>query len=135
MRRAVYLARWFESRWGISALHTQAVNEAPHARAWVASVERECERLRRAIRAYEHAQAQPAANAPAITRSSRGLVGIEAPWSAAAHQGAWFVDDAVRRQIQVRRAAAAHRGGLSHPKPEFVEKLNKINKLLSPFAD
>lgn len=63
--RAAYLALWFESRWGISALHAQAVNEAQHTRAWVASLERECERLRRVIRAYEHAQAQPAANAPA----------------------------------------------------------------------
>ena len=62
---AVYLALWFESRWGISALHAQAVNEAQHARAWVASLERECERLRSVIRAYEQAQTQPAANAPA----------------------------------------------------------------------
>ena len=63
--RAVYLTLWFESRWGMAALHTQAYNEAQHARAWVASLERECERLRGVIRAYEHAQAQPAANAPA----------------------------------------------------------------------
>ena len=63
--RAIYLALWFESRWGImAALHAQAFNEAQHARAWVASLERECERLRRVIRSYEHAQAQPAANAP-----------------------------------------------------------------------
>jgi predicted metal-dependent HD superfamily phosphohydrolase len=61
--RAIYLALWFESRWGMAALHAQAFNEAQHARAWVASLERECERLRRVIRSYEHAQAQPAANA------------------------------------------------------------------------
>jgi len=48
----------------MAALHAQAFNEAQHARAWVASLERECERLRRVIRSYEHAQAQPAANAP-----------------------------------------------------------------------
>ncbi|SDC46230.1 hypothetical protein SAMN05444679_103131 [Variovorax sp. CF079] len=63
--RAVYLALWFESHWGLSTLHAQAVNEAQHARAWVASLERECERLRSVIRAYEHAEAHPAANAPA----------------------------------------------------------------------
>jgi hypothetical protein len=62
--RAVYLALWFESRWGMSALHAQAFNEAQHARAWVASLERECERLRGVIRAYEDAELQPAANAP-----------------------------------------------------------------------
>ncbi|MDM0085068.1 hypothetical protein QTI17_31220 [Variovorax sp. J31P179] len=62
--RAVYLALWFESRWGMVALHTQAYNEAQHARAWVAALERECE-LRGVIRAYEDAQAHPAANAPA----------------------------------------------------------------------
>jgi hypothetical protein len=62
--RAIYLALWFESRWGMAALHAQAFNEAQHARAWVASLERECERLRRVIRSYEHAQARPAANAP-----------------------------------------------------------------------
>ncbi|MDR6859835.1 hypothetical protein [Variovorax guangxiensis] len=63
--RAVYLALWFESSWGLGTLHAQAVNEAQHARCWVASLERECERLRGVIRAYEQAQAQPAANAPA----------------------------------------------------------------------
>jgi hypothetical protein len=36
--RAVYLALWFESRWGMVALHAQAFNEARHARAWVASL-------------------------------------------------------------------------------------------------
>ena len=60
--RAIYLALWFESRWGMAALHTQAFNEAQHARAWVASLERECERLRGMIRALENAQGQPAAN-------------------------------------------------------------------------
>ncbi|MDM0118102.1 hypothetical protein QTI66_39225 [Variovorax sp. J22R133] len=30
--RAVQLALWFESRWGMSALHEQAFNEARHAR-------------------------------------------------------------------------------------------------------
>jgi hypothetical protein len=54
--RAVYLALWFESRWGMASLHTQAYNEAQHARAWVASLERECERLRDVIRVYENAQ-------------------------------------------------------------------------------
>jgi len=63
--RAVYLALWFESNWGLSTLHAQAVNEAQHARARVASLERECERLRGVVRAYEQAQTQPAANAPA----------------------------------------------------------------------
>jgi hypothetical protein len=29
----VYLALWFESRWGMAALHAQAFNEAQHARA------------------------------------------------------------------------------------------------------
>ncbi|MBS0342357.1 MAG: hypothetical protein JSS56_17695 [Proteobacteria bacterium] len=56
------LARWFESRWGPSALHEQALNEAQHARAWVAALERECERLPGVIRALEDAEAQPAAN-------------------------------------------------------------------------
>lgn len=60
--RAVQLALWFESRWGLSALHEHAFNEAQHARAWVASLERECERLRQVIKALENAQAQPAAN-------------------------------------------------------------------------
>ena len=64
--RAVYLALWFESRWGMSDLHADVLNEAQHARAWVASLERECERLRGVIRAYESAEAQPAANAPAF---------------------------------------------------------------------
>ncbi|MBS0342519.1 MAG: hypothetical protein JSS56_18540 [Proteobacteria bacterium] len=56
------LALWFESRWGLSALHEHAFNEAQHARAWVASLERECERLRGVIQALEDAQGQPAAN-------------------------------------------------------------------------
>ncbi|MBS0340400.1 MAG: hypothetical protein JSS56_07715 [Proteobacteria bacterium] len=60
----VQLALWFESRWGLSALHEHAFNEAQHARAWVASLERECERLRQVIQALEEAQAQPAANGP-----------------------------------------------------------------------
>lgn len=60
--RAVYLALWFESRWGMAALHTQAFNEAQHARAWVTALERECERLKGVIRAYENAETQPAAN-------------------------------------------------------------------------
>jgi hypothetical protein len=60
--RAVYLTLWFESRWGIAALHAQAFNEAQHARAWVASLERECQRLRGVIRALENAQGQAAAN-------------------------------------------------------------------------
>ena len=63
--RSVYLTLWFESRWGMAALHTQAYNEAQHARAWVAALERECERLRGVVRVYENAQAHPAANAPA----------------------------------------------------------------------
>ncbi|MGJ7497838.1 hypothetical protein ACSFA8_22535 [Variovorax sp. RT4R15] len=60
--RAVYLALWFESRWGMSALHEKAFNEAQHARAWVASMERECERLHRVIRVLEAANEKPAAN-------------------------------------------------------------------------
>ena len=60
--RAVYLTLWFESRWGMAALHTQAYHEAQHAPAWVAALERECERLRGVIRVYEKAQGQPAAN-------------------------------------------------------------------------
>ena len=46
----------------MATLHAQAFNEARHARAWVASLERECERLRGVIRAYENAQGRPAAN-------------------------------------------------------------------------
>ena len=57
--RAVYPTLWFESRWGLSTLN---VNEAQHARVWVASLERECERLRGVIRALENAQGQAAAN-------------------------------------------------------------------------
>jgi hypothetical protein len=45
----------------MAALHAQAFNEAQHARAWVASLERECERLRGVIRALENAQGQAAA--------------------------------------------------------------------------
>ncbi|WP_213957575.1 helix-turn-helix domain-containing protein [Variovorax sp. dw_954] len=60
--RTAYLALWFESRWGLSALHAQAFNEALHARAWVASLERECERLRDIIRVLESGQGYPAAN-------------------------------------------------------------------------
>ncbi|NDZ17838.1 hypothetical protein C7T35_33150 [Variovorax sp. WS11] len=60
--RAVYLTLWFESRWGLSTLNAQAVNEAQHARAWITSLERECERLRGMIRALENAQGQAAAN-------------------------------------------------------------------------
>ena len=60
--RAINLTLWFESRWGMAALHAQAFNEAQHARAWVASLERECERLRGVIRALENAQGQAAAN-------------------------------------------------------------------------
>lgn len=55
--RGVYLTLWFESRWSIAALHTQAYNEAQHARAWVAALERECERLRGVIHVYDNAQA------------------------------------------------------------------------------
>jgi hypothetical protein len=44
----------------MSALQAQAFNEAQHARAWVASLERE--RLRGVIRVYENAQGQSAAN-------------------------------------------------------------------------
>ncbi|MDM0117761.1 hypothetical protein QTI66_37315 [Variovorax sp. J22R133] len=68
--RPVQLALWFESRWGMSALHEQAFNEARHARAWVASLERECERLREVVRAYENAEAQPAANKAVFTSIS-----------------------------------------------------------------
>jgi hypothetical protein len=60
--RAVYLTLWFESRWGLATLHAQAFNEAQHAGAWVESLERECERLRGVIRAYENAQGEAAAN-------------------------------------------------------------------------
>jgi hypothetical protein len=35
--RAVYLTRWFESRWGLSTLNAQAINEGQHARASVAA--------------------------------------------------------------------------------------------------
>lgn len=91
----------------------------------------ERERLRRVIRAYEHAQAQPAPNARLITRSSSGSRWDLGALMRSSAPGPWFVDDAVRRQIQVRRRAAATGGGLSHPNPELVEKLKKINKLLS----
>ncbi|MEJ8816090.1 hypothetical protein WKW77_33915 [Variovorax ureilyticus] len=60
--RAVYLTLWFESRWGRAALDAQTLNEAQHARAWVASLERECDRLRGVIQALEQAQEAPAAN-------------------------------------------------------------------------
>ncbi len=66
--RAVQLALWFESRWGRSALNEHAFNEAQHARAWVASLERECERLRGVIKVLEEAQGTPAANG-AVFRS------------------------------------------------------------------
>ncbi|KPV07003.1 hypothetical protein APR51_43580, partial [Variovorax paradoxus] len=65
--RAVYLALWFESRWGASALHERAFNEARHARAWVASLENECERLRGVIHALEKAhEEEPAANSAVL---------------------------------------------------------------------
>ena len=54
--RAVYLTLWFESRWDMDTLHAQALNEAQHARVWVASLERECEGLHGVIRAYANAQ-------------------------------------------------------------------------------
>jgi hypothetical protein len=38
------------------------LNEAQHARAWIASLERECEGLRGVIRALDNAQGQAAAN-------------------------------------------------------------------------
>jgi len=53
--RSVYLVLWFESRWGLSALHEHAFNEAQHARAWVSALENECERLRAVIHALEKA--------------------------------------------------------------------------------
>ena len=83
--RAVYLALWFESRWGMAALHTQAYNEAQHARAWVASLERECERLRDVIRAYENAQAQPRPTRRPITwfeaQGRKGRTWARGPWA------------------------------------------------------
>lgn len=60
--RAIYLALWFESRWGMSALHEKALNDAVQARAWVASLERECERLRGVIRLLDEDKERPAAN-------------------------------------------------------------------------
>ena len=51
-----------EPRWGLAVLHAQAYNEAQHARAWVAAVERDCERQRHIISVYEKAQGQSAAN-------------------------------------------------------------------------
>ena len=62
--RPVMLALWFESRWGRSALHAELVNEAQHARAWVASLEREIERLRGVIARLEQSADWGAANAP-----------------------------------------------------------------------
>jgi hypothetical protein len=50
----------------MAALHGQAFNEAQHARAWVASLERECERLRGVISALENAQEQAAASPAAF---------------------------------------------------------------------
>lgn len=67
-------------------LHAQAVKQAQHARAWVASLERECERLRSVIRAYELAQTQPAANAPACNAIQSG--GVQAPRCTAADEAA-----------------------------------------------
>ena len=52
-------------------LHMEALNEAQHARALVAALERECERLRRVIRAYESAETHPAADG-AVFRSTKG---------------------------------------------------------------
>lgn len=62
--RAVCLALYWESRWGIAHLHADATNEAAHARQWVGSLEREIERLRGVIRELESQEAWPAANAP-----------------------------------------------------------------------
>ena len=45
----------------MSALHEEAFNEAVHARAWVASLEREWERLKRVIRVLEKEQEEGAA--------------------------------------------------------------------------
>jgi len=59
--RSVYLTLWFESRWGMSALQEKAFNEAVQARGWVASMERECERLKRVIRVLEKEQEEGAA--------------------------------------------------------------------------
>lgn len=60
--RSVYLALWFESRWGMSSLHEEAFNEAVQARSWVASLERECERLKDVIRLLDEDKERPAAN-------------------------------------------------------------------------
>ena len=60
--RAVYLALFFESRWGMSALHEKAFNDAMQARSWVASLERECERLKDVIRLLDEDNERPAAN-------------------------------------------------------------------------
>lgn len=60
--RSVYLTLWFESRWGMSTLHEKAFNEAVQARSWVASMERECERLRSVIRLLDEDKERPAAN-------------------------------------------------------------------------
>jgi len=90
--RAVYLALWVERRWGMAVLHAQTLNEAQHARGWLAALERECERLRRVIRAYESAEARPAANSPAFGSIwpviQAGQQGCRRPtrWSAAAFE-------------------------------------------------
>ena len=46
----------------MSALHEKAFNEAAHARSWVATLERECERLKDVIRLLDEDKERPAAN-------------------------------------------------------------------------
>ncbi|VTU20815.1 hypothetical protein SRS16CHR_02719 [Variovorax sp. SRS16] len=62
--RPVMLALYWESEWGIAHLHTDAINEAQHARSWVATMERECERLRGVIAKLESAEGWESANSP-----------------------------------------------------------------------
>lgn len=62
--RAVCLALYWESRWGIQHLHADATNEAAHARQWVSSLERELDRLRGVIHTLETAQGWESANSP-----------------------------------------------------------------------
>ena len=119
--RAIYLALWFESSWGLGTLHAQAVKKARHARAWVASLERECERLRGVIRAYE-AGPDAAANAPAyhsISRAELRRPGAQQRTKAA--RGSSTIP--VPRQIQAGRAAA-HRGDGPHLNPSGGENCN-----------
>ncbi|RYG57390.1 MAG: hypothetical protein EON56_02580 [Alphaproteobacteria bacterium] len=60
--RAVYLALWSRVGGGCRRFIKKAFNEAVQARSWVASLERECERLKDVIRLLVEDKERPAAN-------------------------------------------------------------------------